>query len=52
MERLDDLEPPLSDVEIDFDKVGERARRHLAWLWGISDSLIAARNEGVPEEFT
>lgn len=52
MERLDDLEPPLSDVEIDFDKVGERAKRHLSWLWGISDSLIAARNEGVPEEFT
>lgn len=52
MERLDELEPPLSDVEIDFDKVGVRARRHLAWLWGISDSLIAARKEGVPEEFT
>lgn len=50
MERLSDLECPLSDVEIDFDRVTEKARRHLAWVWAISDSLITARNEGTPED--
>jgi hypothetical protein len=49
-DRLGDLECPLGDTSIDFDRVLERARRHLAWLWGISDSLIAARNEDLPEE--
>lgn len=51
MERLADLECPLVDVEIDFDRVLDRARRHLAWVWGISDSLITARNEAPPEDF-
>lgn len=51
MERLADLECPLVDVEVDFDRVLDRARRHLAWVWGISDSLITARNEAPPEDF-
>jgi hypothetical protein len=51
-DRLGDLECPLADSTVDFDRVLERARRHLAWLWGISDSLIAARNEDLPEEHT
>ena len=51
MERLAELECPLVDVEVDFDRILDRARRHLAWVWGISDSLIAARNEAPPEEF-
>jgi hypothetical protein len=51
-DRLGDLECPLADTSVDFDRVLERARRHLAWLWGISDSLIAARNEDLPEEHT
>lgn len=51
MERLAELECPLVDVEVDFDRILDRARRHLAWVWGISDSLIAARNEAPPEGF-
>lgn len=51
MERLADLECPLVDIEVDFDRILDRARRHLAWVWGISDSLIAARNEAPPEDF-
>ena len=51
MERLADLECPLVDTEVDFDRIHDRAQRHLAWVWGISDSLITARNEGPPEDF-
>ena len=51
MERLAELECPLVDVEVDFDRILDRARRHLAWVWGISDSLIAARNDAPPEDF-
>lgn len=36
---------PLDDIEIDFDQVSQEARHNLAWLWGISDSLIASRKE-------
>lgn len=50
MERLAELECPLADTEVNFDRILDRARRHLAWVWGISDSLIAARNEGLPED--
>lgn len=42
---LDHLESPLEMIEIDFDDVAASARRNLAWVWGISDSLIAARKE-------
>jgi hypothetical protein len=52
MDQLDEIEAPLADVEIDFSKVADRAKRHLAWLWAISDSLIVARKECVREEFT
>jgi hypothetical protein len=52
MDHLDEIEAPLADVEIDFSKVADRAKRHLAWLWAISDSLIVARKECVREEFT
>ncbi len=46
------LEEPLATHEIDFELVRDRARRHLAWVWGVSDSLITARNDGVPEGFS
>lgn len=52
MDQLDEIEAPLADVEVDFSKVADRAKRHLAWLWAISDSLIVARKECVREEFT
>jgi len=52
MDQLDDIETPLADAEIDFSRVADRAKRHLAWLWAISDSLIVARKECVREEFT
>lgn len=42
---LENLESPLEMIEIDFDEVAKTARRNLAWVWGISDSLIAARKE-------
>lgn len=48
--RLDALPQPLSDVDVDVDQVERRARRHLAWVWGLSDSLIVARHEGLPED--
>lgn len=51
MEHLTDLECPLVDTEVDFDRILDRSRRHLAWVWGISDSLIAARNEELPGDF-
>lgn len=47
VERLENMESPLDIFEIDFDDVAIEARRSLAWVWGISDSLIAARKESL-----
>lgn len=42
---LEHLESPLDMIEVDFDEIAGSARKNLAWVWGISDSLIAARKE-------
>lgn len=48
IERLNILDRPARSIMIEFNDVTQSAKRHLAWMWGISDSLIAVRRESVP----
>lgn len=48
--RLDEEEPPFTDISISFEQVMDKAKHDMAWIWGISDSLIVARNEQLPED--
>ncbi|MBB4861381.1 hypothetical protein HNP46_000192 [Pseudomonas nitritireducens] len=50
-DRLDTLEDPLIDIEPDLKEILPRARRHMSWVWGISDAMIAAKNDGKPEDY-
>jgi hypothetical protein len=49
-ERLNEGNLPLRDITISFERIMEKARHHLAWIWGLSDSLITARSEQLPED--
>lgn len=48
IERLSTLDRPGRMIQIDFTEVTNKAKKHLAWMWGVSDSLIAARKENLP----
>lgn len=50
VERLASLDRPGRMISVDFTEVTLTAKKHLAWLWGVSDSLIAARKENLPGE--
>lgn len=50
LERLTTLDRPGRLVRIDFLDVMTKSKKHLAWMWGVSDSLIAARKENVQGE--
>ncbi len=50
VERLAMLDRPGRLIRIDFIDVLNKAKKHLAWMWGVSDSLIAARKENLPGE--
>lgn len=50
-EALENLPDPLANLVIDLDLIESRAKSHMAWIWAISDSLIAARKEGTPEDY-
>ncbi len=50
IERLSMLDRPGRLLRIDFAEVTAKAKKHLAWMWGVSDSLIAARKENLPGE--
>jgi hypothetical protein len=50
VERLSMLDRPGRLLRIDFSEVTSKAKKHLAWMWGVSDSLIAARKENLPGE--
>lgn len=50
IERLSLLDRPGRLVRIDFSEVMSKSKKHLAWMWGVSDSLIAARKENLQGE--
>lgn len=41
---------PFSDITISFEQVMDKAKHDMAWIWGISDSLIVVRKEQLPED--
>jgi hypothetical protein len=49
-DRLNEGNLPLQDITLSFDRVREKAKHHLAWIWAISDSLIMSRSEQLPED--
>lgn len=48
--RLGGDQPPFYDIIISFDQVMDKAKHDMAWIWGISDSLIVVRKEQLPED--
>lgn len=48
--RLSEESSPFSDIKISFEQVMDKAKHDMAWIWGISDSLIVARKEQLPED--
>lgn len=48
--RLGGDQLPFSDIAISFDQVMDKAKHDMAWIWGISDSLIVVRKEQLPED--
>jgi len=48
--RLGGDAPPFSDITINFEQVMDKAKHDMAWIWGISDSLIVVRKEQLPED--
>lgn len=48
LERLTMVDRPGRLISINFDEVLAKAKKSLAWIWGVSDSLVAARKESTP----
>jgi len=48
--RLSGESAPFSDITISFEQVMDKAKHDMAWIWGISDSLIVVRKEQLPED--
>jgi hypothetical protein len=49
-DRLNEGNLPLQDITLSFDRIKDKAKHHLAWIWAISDSLIMSRSEQLPED--